>query len=162
MGKRVSNCLRHKRPWVKECPCSQVRLHVASTWFELPFCPLIYVLVHFHAMKYKIGQQMVARANHAAFSFSYGCDVASTPNDIAVPELRTARCQSPREMAECCFLTSDKQTTHCGSLTWLVRERAEYIYDHILENTILRGEQHIYYHRTAICRISAVDHWARD
>ena len=44
MGKRVSKCLGHKSPWVKECLYTQVRLHVASTWFELPFCPLIYVL----------------------------------------------------------------------------------------------------------------------
>jgi hypothetical protein len=40
-------------------------------------------------MKYIIGQQSVVSANQAAFSFSYGCDVASTPNEIAVPELRT-------------------------------------------------------------------------
>ena len=42
-GQKVSKCLRHERVWAKERLCPQMRLHVAATWFESPFCPSVYV-----------------------------------------------------------------------------------------------------------------------
>jgi len=45
MGQRVSKCLKHKWIMVKEYLGPYARLNVATTWLELPFCPLIYVHV---------------------------------------------------------------------------------------------------------------------
>jgi hypothetical protein len=42
MGNRVSMYLTQERVWDK-VKSVKVRLHVATTWFERPCCPLVYV-----------------------------------------------------------------------------------------------------------------------